>query len=74
MNKKALITHEDIANIGYYFLDPDQEKEFLKSINRELIGIMSEQEAFMIKQRTLEYLKKKRLDVLSKSAENTADE
>lgn len=74
MNKKTLITHEDIANIGYYFLDPDQEKEFLKSINRELIGIMSEQEAFMIKQRTLEYLKKKRLDVLSKSAENTADE
>ena len=31
----CLICHKDIANIGYYFLDRDQEECFLKSINDE---------------------------------------
>lgn len=36
MEMNCLICHKDIARIGYYFLDRDQEERFLKSINDEL--------------------------------------
>ena len=36
MEMNCLICHKDIARIGYYFLDRDQEERFLKSINGQL--------------------------------------
>lgn len=36
MKTTNLITHSDITEIGYYFLDREQEKLFLESINDEL--------------------------------------
>lgn len=30
------IKHKDIADLGYYFMDIEQEKEYLKSLNDEL--------------------------------------
>jgi len=74
MNTRIFITHKDLAKIGYYFLDPNQEQTFIRSLNKELLGIGSEQEAVRIKKRTLNSLKRKRLEVLLKSAEKTADE
>lgn len=37
MRKDYLITHKEIAEIGYYFLEHEQEKKFLESINNELV-------------------------------------
>ena len=35
MEKNNLISHEDIAGLGFYFLGPDQEEQFLQVINDE---------------------------------------
>lgn len=35
MEKSDLISHEEIADLGYYFLDPGQEERFLQAINDE---------------------------------------
>lgn len=36
MSKSFLIKHEDIAGVGYYFLEKNQEEQYLESINSEL--------------------------------------
>ena len=58
---------EDIANIGYYFLDAEHERRFLRCINKELMGIITREEALRLKKRTLNSLKEKRLVILSGS-------
>ena len=68
MKNTVFITHKDIADIGYYFLDAEHERKFLRQINIELMGITSEEEAQIFKQLTLDSLKEKRLVVLLKSA------
>ena len=69
MINRVFITPKDIADIGYFFLDAEHERKFLRQINIELMGIMTEEEALKVKQRTLDSLKEKRLVVLLKSAE-----
>lgn len=73
MNNRIFITHKDIANIGYFFLDADHERKFLRRINNDIMGIFSEEEALRLKKRTLNSLKERRLGVLLKSSEGSAD-
>lgn len=35
MSKNYRIGHKDIAEIGYYFLDREQEEQYLTSVNDE---------------------------------------
>ena len=35
MEKNYMICHKDITELGYYFLDREQEERYLKSINDE---------------------------------------
>ena len=67
MSDQVFITHEDIAKIGYYFLDAEHERRFLRCINKELMGIITREEALRLKKRTLNSLKEKRLVILSGS-------
>ncbi len=69
MNDKVFITHEDISKLGYYFFVPDHEREFLRRLNRDLMGIATEETALQRKQRTLKSLEEKRLGILQKGVE-----
>lgn len=49
-----VIKHADIAKIGYYFLNPEDEKKYLDSLNYELlhrIRELSKEEAFSSKRK-----------------------
>ena len=35
MRKNYWIKHQDISNIGYYFLDKNEEEEYLENMNHE---------------------------------------
>lgn len=52
MRKNYWIKHQDISNIGYYFLDKNEEEEYLENMNhefalrvgREIMKLLSEDE------------------------------
>lgn len=51
------IKHKDVAELGYYFMEHEQEKEYLKSLNDEL--------AIRVGTEVLRYLPEEKLRVLS---------
>ena len=52
-----MIKHKDVAELGYYFMEHEQEKKYLKSLNDEL--------ALRVATEALRYLPEEKLKVLS---------